>query len=184
MVNHKHKFFLSIFAFVFCFSLLCFYVHEQYQAAKIVNPASTSGTSLPNFTFYDKKGHAKELEQVKGKAVLVSFWASWCAPCLIELPDFQKLYEKYSSDGLEILAINLDDNGDEAYPFVKRFWESKNIAFPTYYDFSKASADKLMVSRLPTNFLLNADHEIVFESQGLQDWKSERIQKMIEDVLN
>ncbi|HEY6952062.1 MAG TPA: TlpA disulfide reductase family protein, partial [Bacteroidota bacterium] len=81
----------------------------------------------PNFSLKTSEGKTIELSKLKGKTVVVNFWATWCGPCRAEIPGFIDVYEKYKSKGLEIVGISLDQGGwDDVKPFVKKY----NISYP------------------------------------------------------
>ena len=180
----KYKSFIGLFLFVFFIAFIGIYIYQQNKDFQTHGPDVIDAATLPNIKFFDANNSTVHLNEIKAKAILVSFWASWCAPCLVELPAFEELNKKYADDGLVILPINLDDSSEEAFQFVKRFWQKEDLNFDTYYDFDKNSAQQLAVSGLPTNILINSERKIIFESKGLQDWKSDHIQKIIKESLN
>jgi peroxiredoxin len=74
-----------------------------------------------DFTLKDMNGHDVKLADLKGKVVLVNFWATWCGPCRLEIPWFVELQEKYQSQGLQIVGISVDDPPEALPPFAKKF---------------------------------------------------------------
>jgi thiol-disulfide isomerase/thioredoxin len=139
---------------------------------------------IPDFTYITEKKEKRQLHSLKGKVILLSFWATWCAPCQVELPMFQKIYETYDKDEFQIIAINLDDIFEDAIAFRNRFWKEHNIEFPTYFDIDKKAAMMLDIQGLPTNFLIDKNMKVVFQSTGLQDWNSPEVKGLMEELLN
>ncbi len=138
---------------------------------------------VPNIEFKSQDQKAFELKDFRGKVVLLSFWASWCAPCKVELPDFESLKQKINHPDFEILAISLDEQKSEAEDFIDSFWKPKALSFRPYFNQTQASARSLDLEGIPANFVLDRKGREVFASNGLMDWKSERILKMIQEIL-
>lgn len=138
----------------------------------------------PEIAVISDKGQETKLQSYKGKVVLVSFWASWCGPCLEELPTFSQLVQKYQGKGLEILAINVDESIDDAKAFIPDFWKNKAIPFPTYFDRDTKAARAFNVDVLPANFVVDRKGRIAFSGMGASDWSSPEIGDSIESLLN
>jgi len=125
----------------------------------------------PDIQFTTRGGQLGRLSDYRGKVVLLSFWAHWCAPCLVELPSFKVLSEKYSDKGLVILPINLDDKGT-AESQIDNLWNAEKFPFPTFYDYSKSSVKAFNVESLPANFVIDRQGKLVLSSIGSNDWAS------------
>src|SRR5512135_1596144 len=81
----------------------------------------SAAKKAPNFALKTSDGATIELSKLKGKTVVVNFWATWCGPCRAEIPGFLEVYEKYKSKGLEIVGVSLDEGGwNDVKPFVKK----------------------------------------------------------------
>ena len=177
----KHKYILSLSLFSLFLGSLAFYIYQQsqnFQTQEVSEPGA-----FPNIAFYDDNNRELNLDNTKAKVSLISFWATWCAPCIVEIPMFQKLYQDFKERGFTVIPINLDDSMTEAEPLIQRLWKKNKITFNTYYDFEKKSASQLNLAGLPSNFLIDENKQIIFESQGLIDWNSNEIRKMIEESL-
>ena len=134
----------------------------------------------PEFTLKDLFGNDRNLVQYRGKVVLVNFWASWCPPCVEEMPSMQRLYKKLKGRPFEILAVDVG----EKVPAVTQFVKTMNITFPILLDPTGNVYHAWKVYVYPTNFLIDASGRIRYGSYGAIDWDEARPQAIIESLLN
>jgi len=188
---------LPLWAKVLMMSVLVFlvaigYLRSTHQHAENVAdiqegpsdvPAADKRKPVPDIVLTAGPGSNKKLSDFKGHVVLLSFWASWCTPCLIELPTFIDLHDKLSAKGLVIVPVNVDES-DQAAQFVGDFWKTKKFPFPTFYDPNHQGADSFHVDSLPSNFVLDKSGKLVAQGYGANDWSSETSVKFIEQLLN
>lgn len=131
----------------------------------------------PNFSLNDIQGKTHNIGDYKDKAVLVSFWASWCRPCIEEMPSLVKLKQKYK-DKLEILAVNVREDKE----MILKFTKTMNINFPLLQDLDSSTTADWKVYVYPSNFILDGDGNLRYAAIGSMNWQKETIEKKIESL--
>ena len=119
----------------------------------------------PDFTVYDLEGNAHKLSDFRGKPVLLNFWASWCGPCQMEMPDFEKYYESHG-DKVNFIIVNLTDGQQETVESASAFIAEKGYTFPVYYDTDIDAAAKYGVSAVPVSYFIDAEGYFLAWAQG------------------
>ncbi len=133
----------------------------------------------PDFKLKDLKGDTFTLSGLKGKVVLLNFWATWCPPCVAEMPQLNKLYKKLGPRGLHVVAISTDNSIEYPRDFV-----SKNrIDFTVLYDENRAATRSYKVFSMPTTFLIDKQGIIVEKFFGDYEWADPDMMKKIEKLL-
>ena len=121
-----------------------------------------------NFTVENAAGEEVDLYSFVGKPIVLNFWASWCGPCKMELPDFQSAYEAYGEE-VEFLLVNLTDGMQETKETAAAFMESEGYTLPVYYDTKQEAAYGYQVYSIPTTYLIDASGEVVAKASGMID---------------
>jgi peroxiredoxin len=122
------------------------------------------GDPALNFTLLDFDGNPVSLDDFEGRPVIVNFWATWCAPCRIEMPELQAAYEAYQDDGLVILALNEDEPAEVARAY---FEDEMGLTFTALLDDNSAIATAFGFSAtLPTTFFIDAEGTITVIHRG------------------
>lgn len=127
------------------------------------------GGPAPNFQFQNPEGQATSLSDLRGKPVLVNFWATWCSPCRMEMPYLQQIYEEWQERGLVVLAINIGESADKVTNFV----ESYSISFPVLLDTNQDAALCYNIQYIPTTFFIDRDGIIQYIEVGAFQSKEE-----------
>lgn len=131
-----------------------------------------------NWQFADNNGQAYNLSETKGKVVFLNYWATWCPPCIAEMPSIQKLYNKYRDNSdIEFIFVTTDPKDK-----VDKFMDDNNYDLPIFYMHSTAP-DQLASNTIPITFLIAKDAGIVISKKGAANWNSRSVTKTIDQLL-
>jgi peroxiredoxin len=125
------------------------------------------GDIAPDFQLEDTAGNKVSLTDLRGKVVLVNFWATWCPPCRAEMPSMEKLNEAMAGDDFVMLAINVEENGRSVIP---AFLEKTPHTFSVLYDDQAAVQELFGVYKFPESFVIRKDGVIDDKVTGAIDW--------------
>ncbi len=146
----------------------------------LISPSTINKNEQPSLTNYnwklkDKKGTIYNFEETKEKVVLVNFWATWCPPCIAEMPSLQKLYDDYNKK-IEFVFVS-----DESFETIYSFLEKNNYTFKVYNEVSKS--DFFIIKDIPRTFLIDKQGKVVIDKTGAANWNSESVRNTIDDLL-
>ncbi len=128
------------------------------------------------WSFQEMNGKTINLGQMKGEVVFLNFWATWCPPCIAEMPSIEKLHEKYG-DRIKIVLIS-QENPQTVNAFLKK----NKYTLPTYI--SDGSVPVIFKSRsIPTSFLISPEGKIVLKKKGAAKWNSRKVEKLIDKMI-
>ena len=122
----------------------------------------------PDFTVEDLDGNKYKLSDFRGKPVIVNFWASWCGPCKMEMPDFEELYKEYG-DNINFLMVNMTDGNQETKDKAYKHITSSGYTFPVYYDTEMEAAYAYGVSSIPATYFIDSEGYPVVYGVGALD---------------
>lgn len=132
-------------------------------------PQLGKGAAAPNFTLPDLTGKTVSLSDYRGKVVLLNIWATWCPPCVEEMPSMEKLYQKMKGEAFEILAVSLDESGAEVVaPFMKKH----KLSFPALIDSAGTLKELYQTTGIPESLIITKDGVILEKIIGPRDWAS------------
>lgn len=113
----------------------------------------TVGNLAPDFQFYNPEEEPVSLSDLRGKPVMLNFWATWCGPCVSEMPYIQQVYEEWSDKGLVLLAINKGEPPSK----VEEFLQDHNLSLPVLLDTKQVISQKYNIRYIPTTFFIDKE---------------------------
>ena len=137
-----------------------------------------SKSKAPNFALKTQDGKTVELRKLEGKVVVVNFWATWCGPCRAEIPGMLEVYNKYKSQGLEIIGVSLDRGGwNQVAPFVQKL----SITYPVVVGDGELADKYGGIEAIPTTFIVDKKGKIVQKHIGY--FSKEKFEEQVKRFL-
>ena len=134
----------------------------------------------PDFTVYDRDGNEVQLSDYTGKPIVLNFWASWCGPCQMEMPDFHEKYLELGQD-VHFLMVNMTDGSRETVDSASAFVDKNAYAFPVFYDTAVDAAMTYGVYSLPTTYFINDKGHAIAQATG--SINAETLQRGIDMIM-
>ena len=129
-----------------------------------------------NWQLVDENGRPYNFNDAKGKVVLINFWATWCPPCIAEMPSMEKLYKDYKDDVVFLFVSN------ESQEVISKFKQKNDYEFLVHSAIT-ATPKLLEASSIPRTFILDQQGHIVIDKTGAADWNSDKVRKLLDDLL-
>ena len=163
MVKIGLIFFPFVIGFIVLFSQDSLLSLSQKEA---IEKALSDINKAPDFTLKAINDSTYTLSELKGNVVLINFWATWCGPCRMEIPEFNELYEEYHDRGFELLGISISDTKKQ----LKNYTNSYKVEYPLLYgstkDLNKITKDYGGVYAVPSSFLIGRNGNIIWSYPG------------------
>ncbi len=182
---------LSIVAISFFIGLIAGYTlsnkknaeHSNTQGAASEYSAGPSvGSKIDSqIQLLESNGNKKTLADYKGKSLMINFWASWCGPCLVEMPALFEIQKKYQAKGFQILAINLDDDIKDGVAILDKKFHG--VPFPIFQGMKSSILKTFPVEGVPYTVLVDKAGNIQFSEAGEVDWLEQENLEKIEKIL-
>lgn len=139
------------------------------------------GEVLPDFTLSDMRGTRHTLSDYRGKVMMVNYWATYCGPCIKEIPSMRRLKEKLSDKPFDILAINMAETKSDVEAFMQR--HKIEVNFPILLDEEGAVLEQWMVSAVPTTFIIDPAGTIRYALYGGLEWDNDEVVNTIKKLM-
>ena len=141
--------------------------------------ALSRGARAPEIGLRDTQGRPVRLSQLRGKVVLVDFWASWCEPCAEEMPVLERLHREHRDEGLVVIGVNIDN--DEAN--MRRFLRRNRVSFRIVHDGRHRVADRYNPPRMPSSFLIDRRGVVRYVHEGFRAGDARTLEQQVERLL-
>ena len=156
-----------VFLIVILFGILILLQTKDSFFNQSGGPGLKKGLPAPDFTLPGLDGKMVRLADYKGKVVLLNIWATWCPPCVEEMPSMEKLYRELKGEGFEILAVSIDETGaKDVRPFMKKH----KLSFPALTDSKEAIKSLYQTTGVPESFIIDKDGILVEKVIGPRNW--------------
>ncbi len=124
-----------------------------------------------DFTLQDMDGKTWRLSELRGRPVIVNFWATWCPPCREEMPSMQRAWEQLRTEGVMMLAVNVGESADTVFQFTANY----PVDFPLLLDLDSAVLGQWPVRGLPATFVVDTQGRIAYRAIGGREWDDPRL---------
>jgi peroxiredoxin len=138
------------------------------------------GDPAPNFQLRDMNGRTVSLTDLRGKVVLLNFWATWCGPCRVEMPAMERLYRTYDRKDFEILAVSTDAQGAAV---TRPFQQENRLTFPILHDADFRVGLSYGARTLPMTFMVDRQGIVRHHIFGARDWEAPEAHQLIEMLM-
>ncbi|HEY4715723.1 MAG TPA: TlpA disulfide reductase family protein [bacterium] len=147
-----------------------------------LKPTVKKGDTAPDFKLIDINGAEVNLSDFRGNIVFLNFWATWCPPCIEELPQIQALSEQMVKDNFIVLAVNIDQISGAQ---IKQFVQERGLTFRVLLDpKSSVGADKYGITGVPETFLIDKNGKIIDRFIGPRDWTTDAFIEIFKKIIN
>jgi cytochrome c biogenesis protein CcmG/thiol:disulfide interchange protein DsbE len=175
--NNKKQMVLLVVLVLFAALFLIGYVAKDRQTGrKIV----ASGDQAPEFRLQAMDGSTVNLSDFRGKVVMLHFWATWCPPCVEELPTLDKLYRTVVDKDFQLLAVSVDEGGA---PEVAAFLKKNGLNLPVLLDPDRTIAGLYGTYKFPETYIVDRQGVVRYKVIGPRDWSDPANMKLVRDAL-
>ncbi|MBB6610595.1 TlpA family protein disulfide reductase [Pontibacter sp. Tf4] len=154
---------------------------QNPDATAVVEAAAVANTQMAGagFRMVDLEGNQVTFESLKGKVVFLNIWATWCPPCIAEMPNIQSLYDKVGSDKIAFVMLSVDEGGMEK---VKKFIDKKKYTFPVYMPASNFPQE-FYSNAIPTTFIISPEGKIIAKQEGMADYDTPEVAEFLKNMV-
>ena len=144
------------------------------------DPGPQVGQPVPDFALPGLDGRAYRLNDLRGKVVVLNFWATWCPPCIDEMPSLERLSAALKAKGVEVVAVSVDERYSDIGEFVEKF----RVTFTVLHDEGKKVSRAYQTFKYPETFILDRDGRLRSKVVGPRDWSAPTVIRDLVELLN
>ena len=176
--KYRNIIFFSLVALGFAITFLLKQNDSIFKYSKQI--AIEGELPAPDFTLPGLNGELIRLSDFKGNVILVNVWATWCPPCVYEMPSMEKLHQQFKSENFKILAVSIDSPGAKAVaPFMKKH----NLTFEALIDPAGTIQTAYGINAIPQSFIIDKQGNIIKKIIGPIDWATPEIFRFFRDLI-
>lgn len=153
---------------------------EAGSADETASSSETEHRPAPDFAVTDRDGNTVRLSDLRGKPVILNFWASWCGPCKSEMPDFEQAYLTYGEE-IHFVLVNVTDGSRETIETASSYIDGQGYTFPIYFDTTLEASILYGASAIPMSVFIDAEGRLIAYTAGALN--SEMLQRGIDMIL-
>ena len=162
-----------------CMSLVCMLFVVMSTISFNASAKVPVGVEAPDFTLDALSGSKVRLQDLRGRVVMINFWASWCAPCRLEMPHLVRLHEKYRSAGFTLLGVNIDEDRKVGAAMAERV----GVKFPVLFDTDKKVTRLYDMGAMPATLIVDRKGRVRFAHLGYEAGVEALYEKHIREIL-
>jgi len=136
----------------------------------------------PEFTLEDMDEELHSLKDLRGKVVLLNFWATWCPPCRREMPSMERLHQKLNGENFAVIAVNQMEDGDHVFAYIGQL--EVDPSFTILFDKDSKVSSSFRVNGLPTTYLIDKQGKIRYRAIGGREFDHPEVEKQIMQLIN
>ena len=159
-MNKSRRYWIRFSLLLLMVGLIGFALYQVIKAGESDKPEV--GEWAPNFQLPTLTGKPMSLQQLKGKAVVLNFWGSWCEPCRTEMPALTEIYRRYRAKGIVVIGINIAETDVTATQFVKQY----KLDFPIWMDRDREVVDLYRIGPIPSTYFIDPTGKIAYVKEG------------------
>ena len=180
----------GIFAIVLC--MAAFFPLTSLKVSAQTSPAARQAFRTAGITLLDQPGNApdfnlpllsgenRSLSSYRGRVIMLNFWATWCPPCVQEMPSMENLYRRFKDQGLEILAVNVGENQSTVQNFINRY----RFTYPIPMDRNSRISRQYGLRYFPTTYIIDRSGQVISMTVGFKQWDTPQMISAFEALLS